>query len=145
MDSGASRAFYVHSGSRGDQGIVYNNQRGVVTHIDRHIRVMPGMAHLDVTPFGREGRGWGSWRNGREFVGRIGYSCRWLLWNPEVHHRFPLPFRDMVMAMFLCYNREESTIRTIPFDCLFEILVFYTTHLLQALALLPPLLTFKKN
>jgi len=123
MGPGSSRAFYVHSGARHDEGIVYNNQRGAVTHIDRHIKIMPGMAHLDVTPFGGEGRGWGAWRNGREFVGRVGYSCRWLLWNPEVHHKFPRPFRDMVMAMFMAHNRPESSISNIPYDTIFHILV----------------------
>jgi hypothetical protein len=46
-------------------------------------QVKPGMAHLCNEAFAAW-HPWGSWRRRREFVGRLGYGTRYLLWNPEV-------------------------------------------------------------
>jgi hypothetical protein len=47
------------------------------------------MAHLNPEPFlGQSpwGGGWGNgWRNNREFVGRLSYGVKWLLWTPEMY------------------------------------------------------------
>lgn len=58
LKPGQSIGIYVHSADRGDEGIVYNNQRGVFTHVDRHLKIMPGLAHLSSIPFDGIGRGW---------------------------------------------------------------------------------------
>jgi len=115
--------FYVHSGLLGDRGIVYNNRRSMYTHTDRHLRILPGLAHIDNRPFNGEGPwGFGAWRAGREFVGRINYSCRWLLWNPNVHHRFPPAFRRMVHTLALCHRRAESPLSVLPDEIILHIL-----------------------
>lgn len=94
LKPGVRRGMYVHSKRRNDDSIVYDNQRGVVTQEDNFIRVLPGVAHLSPVPFGGIAP-WGGypWRQNRQFVGRLSYGTRYLLWNPEVHERFPSRFK----------------------------------------------------
>ncbi|GAB5366840.1 hypothetical protein AAMO2058_001178300, partial [Amorphochlora amoebiformis] len=51
VEPGQTAGIYVHSTERGDQAIVYNNQRSKVTVEDRHFKVLPGMAHVSNVPF----------------------------------------------------------------------------------------------
>eukprot|EP00808_Paulinella_micropora_P001773 g30245.t1 len=122
LHPGQSLGIYVHSQEEGDQGIVYNNQRGTVTYVDRHLKIKPGCAHLSPQPFSGRGWGWGTWRMQREFVGRISYGCRWLLWSPVNHKKFPASFRRMVMVMLLCNSRHGSAIGMLPPDLVMHIL-----------------------
>jgi len=106
---GESRDVYVHSGLQGDTGIVYDNQRGPVTFEDRCIRILPGAAHLSSTPFSMEAPFWGTpWREGRSFVGRVGYSALWNKWSPAKHLSFPEPFQGAALAMLMGSRRQES-------------------------------------
>ena len=68
---GESLGIYVHSRRADDMAIVYDNQKSNVTHADRFIKVHPGLAHLSNQPFSGRGWGWGSWRQRREFVGKV--------------------------------------------------------------------------
>ena len=63
---------------------------------------MPAQAHTGGAPFARVGY-WGdnAWRERREFVGRVSYRVRLLLWTPENHTRFPAPFQEMANALLL--------------------------------------------
>ncbi|CAD7948364.1 unnamed protein product [Amoebophrya sp. A120] len=109
---GRNRPLWVWNGRGGGtpDSIVYNNQRHQVTMENMHIRVLPGMAHTSVTPFSQNGF-WGygnAWRPHREFVGKIQYGIRYLLWNPiaATHKKFPRAFRRLVLNL-LCIHRSD--------------------------------------
>jgi hypothetical protein len=85
---GTSLGLYVHSKRHSDDAIVYDNQKSDITHENEYLQVLPGLAHLSIVPFSPQGFGWGAWRQRREFVGRISYGVRYLLWNPDTHRQF---------------------------------------------------------
>lgn len=101
LENGQSAGLYVHSATPGDEGLVYDDRHGDVTHEDAAFQVLPGLAHLSNRPFGRHGM-WGRpWRPQREFVGRISYGVRWLMWKPSVHAQFPAQFRAVVRTLIM--------------------------------------------
>ena len=57
LKPGQGCGLYIHSTLPGDEAIVYDNQRGMVTHEDNFIVVEPGMAHLSSVPFSPFGYG----------------------------------------------------------------------------------------
>ncbi|GAB5360659.1 hypothetical protein AAMO2058_000646200 [Amorphochlora amoebiformis] len=117
LKGGQQIGMYVHSGLEGDMGIVYNNKRRRVTHDDPHMRILPGMAHISDEPFSNHGYwGGGAWRWNREFVGRVTYGVKWMLWNPDnrVHKKFPSKFREMILTILMCHRRKGSPLRKIP-------------------------------
>jgi len=119
---GESCGIYVHSKLRGDDAIVYDNQRSQVTYEDNVFRVYPGLAHLSNRPFGRHGM-WGfPWRERREFVGRCFYGVGYKLWNPEVHSIFPSDFRQVVRLFLMTANRQDSPLHRLQDEVLFYIL-----------------------
>jgi len=65
-----------------DEALVYDNQRSRFTHTDQFIRVGPGLAHLSSTPFSGS-HPWGAWRERRQFVGRVSYGAKVLVWYQE--------------------------------------------------------------
>jgi hypothetical protein len=155
---GSTVGLYVHSCAHGDQAIVYDNQRSLLTHEDdfvkgerrlccwqllarsrphsclvilpastpSHVPVHPGLAHLVSDPFSAV-HPWGAWRRNREFVGRISYGVRYLLWNPTVvvHDQFNTSFKQAVLTMLLCQRRRGCPVSWIGDDCLFLILNMY--------------------
>mmetsp|Transcript_21383 Transcript_21383/g.47365 ORF Transcript_21383/g.47365 Transcript_21383/m.47365 type:complete len:356 (+) Transcript_21383:157-1224(+) len=122
MRPGQRCGIYVHSKLRGDDAIIYDNQRGHVTYEDAVFRVLPGLAHLSNKPFGRSGM-WGvPWRENREFVGRFEYGVSYKLWNPEVHRDFPEDFRKVVKTVLLCGRRLHSPLHSLQDEVLFYIL-----------------------
>ena len=93
---------YVHSEDA--EGVVYNNQRHRgVTREDAHLKVLCGVAHTGGAPFARVGY-WGdvAWRPRREFVGKVSYDVRLLLWTPHSHAQFPPAFRAMAVELAKC-------------------------------------------
>uniref|UniRef100_A0A7S1RNA2 Uncharacterized protein n=1 Tax=Alexandrium catenella TaxID=2925 RepID=A0A7S1RNA2_ALECA len=121
---GESVGLYVHSGLRGDTGLVYDEQRSRYTHDDDLLRIHPGLAHISNRPFGRTGL-WGHpWRSQREFVGRLAVGVGWQLWNPETHRLFPPAFRRAVACLFLCASRPSS-----PLSCLSDVVLMYILNL----------------
>jgi hypothetical protein len=103
LQAGDSIGLYVHSTQPGDQAIVYDNQRGDVTHDDVFMRVTPGMAHISNVPFSRNGFwGWG-WRPNREFVGKLTYGIRYKLWHPTLTtaSSFPQCFRTTAVTLMM--------------------------------------------
>jgi hypothetical protein len=124
VKAGVLLGLYVHSTLPGDEGIVYDNQRGTVTHDDKFIRVKPGRAHISPLPFSARGYwGWG-WRPNREFVGRVNYGVRYKLWNPvrDVHNSFPVSFQRGVQTLFLCAGRDSSPLARLPPEVVLYIL-----------------------
>ena len=117
---GASVGLYVHSACPGDRAVVYDNQRAAVTHEDRIVQLLPGLAHLSNRPFSSS-HPWGAWRARRQFVGRVSYRATYLLWNPECHARFPAPFRRACALLFLC-QRATVPLSRMPDGVLFYIL-----------------------
>lgn len=112
LEPGATQGLYAHSAMPGDEQIVYDNQRSKLGRKPRdsselHMDILPGMAHLSDAPFSGEYQNqfwgwWGTpWRSSREFVGRISYGVRWLLWNPDVHSQMPPLFQKMVWAVLM--------------------------------------------
>eukprot|EP00294_Goniomonas_avonlea_P006733 CAMPEP_0114555550 /NCGR_PEP_ID=MMETSP0114-20121206/8811_1 /TAXON_ID=31324 /ORGANISM="Goniomonas sp, Strain m" /LENGTH=242 /DNA_ID=CAMNT_0001740687 /DNA_START=18 /DNA_END=746 /DNA_ORIENTATION=+ len=105
---GTSIGLYVHSARPGDEAIVYDNQRlRRPVSGDMNLAILPGLAHLSSTPFSHHAL-WGAWRHRREFVGRLSYGVRWLMWNPEVHDLFPQSLQTVVMAVLMGAKRKES-------------------------------------
>jgi hypothetical protein len=101
LEIGENAGFYIHSATPGDEGLVYDSQRAQVTHQDAAMQIFPGLAHLSNHPFGRHGQ-WGRpWRQHREFVGRMSYGVRWLMWKPTVHNLFPPQFKEVVKTMMM--------------------------------------------
>jgi hypothetical protein len=96
---------YVHSEMPGDMALVYDNRRHPITHEDQIIRIFPGFAHTSNRPFSAHGQWGGAWRPDREFVGRLRYGVRRLLWVPRHHHAFPRGFRRTVVTLLLCHKR----------------------------------------
>lgn len=43
LDNGQKAGLYVHSGLPGDEGIVYDNQKKTMTHVDEILQVMAGV------------------------------------------------------------------------------------------------------
>lgn len=81
MAPGDTLGVYVHSSEQGDRGVVYDNQRSNKKNSfsDNFIHITSGVADLSSRPFCNESP-WGgfysnSWREHREFVGRIQYEC----------------------------------------------------------------------
>jgi len=110
IPAGQTVGVYVHAVSEGDDGIVYDNRRHDVVHEDRFVVVEAGMAHMDVRPFGNMnpwGMGRGAFRANRTFVGQLKIGVKYMLWNPEVHNRFPPQFKLMVKTLLLCARRPE--------------------------------------
>ena len=62
LQPGRTFGWYVHSKLPGDEGIVYDNQRGHSTHADDFIELLPGLAHLSNRPFSGRGMWWAAWR-----------------------------------------------------------------------------------
>jgi len=121
---GATIGLYVHSQQRGDQAIVYNNQRSEVTVEDMHFKVMSGFAHVSNRPFSPSCPWGNAWRQNREFVGRLQYRVKWKLWKPTTHDSFPAPFKRMVWTMMMCQRRRDSPLSKLPQTVLFYIVNF---------------------
>jgi hypothetical protein len=112
---GNSCGVYIHSQRVGDDQIVYDNLRQPRRRRrDRFLEFSPALAHLCPTPFSSElTNGMRQlrllpWRSQREFVGRITYGVRWLMWNPEFHSRLPVTFQRLVKIVLMCAKRPES-------------------------------------
>jgi len=114
---------YIHSTRQDDQAIVYDNQRRAVSHQDKFLQIMSGVAHISPRPF--DSRGWWgwAWRPNREFVGKLTYGVRYLLWRPvqHIHIKFPRPFRDAIRIMMMCSKRRESPLSRLPLDVFYFI------------------------
>ena len=124
----SSRGFYVHSALPGDDAIVYDNQRHHESHSDQFLTITPGMAHLSNEPFSNKmpdgfwpGR---PWRPHREFVGRVSYGVRWLLWNPDVHRRLPPSVTSSVWAMLLSQTEKARAHGCLLSYCDYDTLFF---------------------
>ena len=120
---GEKIGLYIHSKRPDDKGIVYDNQKADVTHADKYIKVLPGLSHLSNQAF-FSSQGWPSWRKKREFVGKVVYSCKYKLWAPRVHHRYPRKFRAMARTMLLVHKSmdKNSCFSIVPSECLLYIL-----------------------
>jgi len=123
---------YIHSEQLGDRAIVYDNQRHSISWKDDVLTIHPGHAHTSHIPFSNI-NGWGgdSWRRYREFVGRITFGTKFLLWTPLAHSHFPTVFRDAVFSLLCSYNqlgkqptRKIKTLGDIPVDVLYQIINF---------------------
>ncbi|GMH99191.1 hypothetical protein TrST_g6322 [Triparma strigata] len=122
IKKGQTRAFYVHSKTPGDSSIVYDNNRRYATSQDDFISILPGKAHLGIIPFSDESQfGWGAWRNNREFVGRVGYGTRMILWRKQVHGEFPPGWQSCASAFFMMHACSWSGL---PADVVCYILNF---------------------
>ena len=126
---GSSCGLYVHSQLVGDDQIVYDNLR-YPRHgrSDRFLEISPGMAHLCPTPFSSELTNGVRrlrllpWRSQREFVGRLTYGIRWLMWNPDVHAQLPATFQRLVKVVLMCARRPESPLFLLNADQVMYIL-----------------------
>jgi hypothetical protein len=111
---GSSRGFYVHSALPGDEAIVYDNQRHHESHKNLYMTITPGWAHLSNEAFSdtMQNGFWAGrpWREFREFVGRISYGVRWLLWNPDVHTQLPPSVQVKVWSLLLSQTEKARSV-----------------------------------
>ena len=120
LHPGETYGIYVHSAEYGDDGVVYDNQRAEVCHEDDFIMVYPGLAHLSPEPFSDDGPWWGSpWRRRRQFVGKLSYGARYILWNPKAHAAFSGTFQNGCAAAFASLTMGWGGL---PSDCVLHIL-----------------------
>jgi hypothetical protein len=125
IEPGKGVGLYIHSERPDDRALVYDNQRSDVTHEDSFIKVLPGLADLSNQPFSRRGiYGWGSWRERREFVGKMTYGVKYKLWQPSMHHLYPPKFRAMARSLLLVHRSDDpnNQFRVMPADCMKYIL-----------------------
>jgi len=130
MRPGETVGIYVHSRLVRDTAIVYADQRCAVTHEDRRLQILPGLAHLSHVPFCSDGLPGApllhpqGWRQGREFVGRIAYSVKYFLWRPScrIHRLFPWKFRRTVVTLLMAQRRPGSPLCLVPAEALFYVL-----------------------
>ncbi len=113
---GEKVGIYIHSRRPGDTALVYDNARGYENQ-DEVVRIHTGLAHLSNIPFNSSHVFGTAWRIRREFVGRITYGIKKLLWAPITHHYFPTSFRLGVRTMLLCqmklllnHQKEKASI-----------------------------------
>ena len=100
---GKKLGFYIHSSENTDASIVYDNLRGYESS-DPFIQVLPGQAHLCATPFQSTSNSFmGCWRRNREFVGKIGYGTRVILWQTKTHHLFNFGWRKSAAAFYMIH------------------------------------------
>jgi hypothetical protein len=127
VPAGQRVGLYVHSTRPDDKAIVYDNQRGKITMQDRFMQVEPGLAHVSNVPFQTTNH-WAdwAWRPQREFVGRVAYGVRYILWQPSstVHCSFPRSFRQCALTVLMAQRRPES-----PLSALSDDLVLYILNL----------------
>jgi len=113
---GEKFALYVHSSRHDDSAIVYDDERHEASHEDRLIRVLPGMAHISPVAFSSQGWwGWG-WRPRREFVGRLSFGVRYIMWQPkrDLHVQFPRKFRQVAQTFTMCSYRRSCLLSRLP-------------------------------
>lgn len=124
LKPGEIRGIYIHSTLESDKAIVYDNRHSLKTHDDQFLTVLPGRAHVSPEVFGtRPIWGFGnSWRENREFVGRISYGVVYKLWNPCENLSFGGNFRNLARVLFMCQRRWESQLSVLSDDCIFYIL-----------------------
>jgi len=135
IQPGRVRALYIHSTLAGDESIVYDNAKPLLSRRARRSKPPPryedtlislgsGKAHLSNELFGQNPIwGWGNaWRDRRDFVGQIEYGAVYQLWNPEIHNHFGDAFRTAVITLLTARTRPESTLSVLPDECLFYIL-----------------------
>lgn len=118
---GDKLGLYVHSKLRGDHSLAYDNQKSRVTYQDRFIKVKPGIAHKSCKPFSGRGMQWSAWRARREFVGRMNFGVKYLLWTPLVAAQFPRSFNRMARTLLLCQKRDGGLDR-LPTETILYIL-----------------------
>lgn len=135
LKPGEIRALYIHSTGPGDQAIVYDNtevpfMRNMQEYSpppryeDALIAIYSGKAHVSRQPFGQTPIwGWGnSWRDHREFVGRLSFGARYTLWNPDTNYCFGPKFRQVTRMMLLLQRHVDSPVCLLPDECLYYIL-----------------------
>ena len=125
MRPGETIGLYVHSGTRSDTGLVYDNQRSQHAGRGPYLIVHPGRAHLAPRPFAGY-HPWGAFRDRRHFVGKISFSVKHLLWHPTSHSKFPMKFRNLVRYLLLARQRPECPLAVLPQD-----VIFFILHLLH--------------
>eukprot|EP00040_Diaphanoeca_grandis_P005257 m.32052 g.32052 ORF g.32052 m.32052 type:complete len:405 (-) comp16571_c0_seq1:258-1472(-) len=125
VNPGETYGVYVHSGLESDRGVVYDDSNRSRRVIDNgSLCVQQGAyAHLNCEPFNMTAP-WGGHgiRRNREFVGRISFGVRWILWTPEQHNRFPEQYKSIVMTLILCWNRLDTELSWLPQEMVFFIL-----------------------
>ena len=115
---------YIHSTRQDDQAIVYDNERSSLSHEDNYIAITSGCAHISPRPFDSRGFwGW-AWRPRREFVGRLSYGVKFLMWKPtsKITSKFPPQYKRCVLTMLASLRRPECPLNVLPNEVMFYII-----------------------
>eukprot|EP00924_Labyrinthula_sp_SR-Ha-C_P009081 maker-scaffold_2-snap-gene-12.0-mRNA-1 protein AED:0.51 eAED:0.52 QI:0/0/0/0.8/0.75/0.8/5/0/375 len=124
LSPGKRYGVYIHVQSPTDEALIYDDQRNAITHEDDYIRILPGLADLSLQPFSNQGIwGWG-WRPNREFVGKVEFGVRFLLFRPvrETYNMFFENFQKGVKTMLLLHQRNECLVYNLSKDIVMFIL-----------------------
>ena len=115
---------YIHSTRQDGQAIVYDNERNKVSHEDNYITITSGCAHISPRPFDSRGFwGW-AWRPRREFVGRLSYGVKFLMWKPtaKVTNKFPTQYKRCALTLLASLRRDECPLNVLPTEIMFYII-----------------------
>lgn len=121
---GQQIGLYIHSTRQDDQAIVYDNERSSLSHEDNYIAITSGCAHISPRPFDSRGFwGW-AWRPRREFVGRLSYGVKFLMWKPtsKITSKFPPQYKRCVLTMLASLRRPECPLNVLPNEVMFYII-----------------------
>jgi len=124
IKSSAQRGFYIHSGSRGDEGLNYQSYPSYSSKIasDVCLTLFPGQARCGVDPFKDHDRDtWSWWRSVRGLSGSVIYRSIKKKWCPKNHHEFPPGFRRTVVVLFMLQDRPDCVFHKLPMEALFYI------------------------
>lgn len=126
LPPGGRYGVYIHS-STDPNAIVYDDERNPVTFENSVLRVHSGLANISPVPFSTEeplpGWHW-PWRPRREFVGKISFGVKYILWRPlkDIHQQFNQTFRRGVEAFFLCCTSRKGFLKFMIRDVTYLIL-----------------------
>jgi len=113
------QAFYIHSETHHDHGIVYQSywhKQSVVAE-DKNIVMYPGRARLGAEPFS-----YGIWRYNRGFSGAVVYKTIPKVWSKKNHKEFPLTFKRVVLLLLLAQSNQDCIFHLLPVELIFKIL-----------------------
>ena len=67
--------------------------------------------------------GWDFLRKGRQFVGKLGYAVRWMLWSEVNHHLFPIGYKQAVKELIKGNQLDEKcALSILPPEIMFAVL-----------------------
>jgi len=115
------QAFYIHSETHHDRGLVYQgywHKQSLVAH-DKNIVMHSGRSRLGSEPFT-----YGVWRYNRGFSGTVIYKTIPKIWSKKTHGEFPLSFKRVVLLLLMAQSNPDCIFYFLPQEIIYKILQF---------------------